>query len=180
MASQVCDRHSCVVWFYNPAMEEVSLGSFVNKCVAALDGPFCHTELQFPDGNACSIVMHGCVRMWKRTFDPCFYTGLRVQTTEAKVKKAQEVAQTLIDAPTPFSFWATGNVHATHTYCSKLVRDILIDSEVYSPTFYSQKSSWFTPSGVYRHLLQETNVSFHRMSAKISPIDFSVTNSSGA
>lgn len=58
------------VWFYDPASEAVTGANFVNKVVAGFYPPFCHTELQFPSGEACSIVMNGTVRLRTRTYDP--------------------------------------------------------------------------------------------------------------
>ena len=66
----------CTVWFYNPDKERVTGANVVNKLVAGLSPPFCHVELQLPDGEACSIVMHGTVRMRQRTFDTDYYTGV--------------------------------------------------------------------------------------------------------
>lgn len=177
MCSMACDTHSCVVWFYSPLQEKLSTGSIINKFVATVDGPYCHTELQFPNGDACSITMNGSVRLWNRTFDPCFYTGLRIQSTADKIYQAQKLAEEFTNKPTLFSFLASHTARTHHTYCSKLVRDILTDSDILAKSFYSPTSTWYTPSGLYRHLLQEPNVCFHRMSAKISPIDFKVFRS---
>ena len=41
------------LFFYTPKNETCS----VNAWVARLDGPFCHVEMQFPNGLASSIVM---------------------------------------------------------------------------------------------------------------------------
>jgi hypothetical protein len=37
---------ACTVWFYSPAKDRVTGLNVINKIVAGLDPPFCHTELQ--------------------------------------------------------------------------------------------------------------------------------------
>ena len=69
------------VWFYNPQQDRTTSYNFINKIVAGLTPPFCHVELQFPDGDACSIVMHDTVRMRKRTFDEEYYTCVSIPST---------------------------------------------------------------------------------------------------
>ena len=47
---------ACTVWFYSPAKDRVTGLNVVNKIVAGLDPPFFHVELQFPIGQACSVL----------------------------------------------------------------------------------------------------------------------------
>ena len=94
----------------------------VNKIVAGLDPPFCHVELQFPSGEACSIVMSGRVSMRARRFDPEFYTGVRVEAPAPAVGRALALARRHVALETAFG------VGGARTFCSKLVADLLRES----------------------------------------------------
>jgi len=92
-------RPLCTVWFYTPQNDCVlTSANLVNKIVAIVSPPFCHVELQFPSGEACSIVMHGTVRMGKRTFDPDFYTDVVLLA----LAKTLALARRQVEARTPF------------------------------------------------------------------------------
>jgi len=112
----------CTVWFYSPAKDRVTGLNVVNKIVASLDPPFCHVELQFPNGEACSIVMNGRVSMRERSFDPEFYTGVRVEAPAPAVGRALALARGHVKLETAFG------VTGARTFCSKLVADLLRES----------------------------------------------------
>lgn len=114
------------VWFYDPKKERVTGMNVINQIVAGFDPPFCHTEMQFPGGEACSIVMQGTVSMRVRSFDPEFYTAIRLRTHEAAVASALALARRHVELGTQFGFFQP------RTYCSKLVADILCDSGIVS------------------------------------------------
>jgi hypothetical protein len=78
---------TCKVWFYDPTAEAVTGSNVVNKIVAGLYPPFCHTELQFPNGEACSIVMNSTVRLRARTYNSDFYTCLVIHADAIVIDK---------------------------------------------------------------------------------------------
>lgn len=113
---------ACTAWFYSPARDRVTGLNVVNKIVAGLDPPFCHVELQFPSGEACSIVMSGRVSMRARRFDPEFYTGVRVEAPAPAVGRALALARRHVELETGFG------VGGGRTFCSRLVADLLRES----------------------------------------------------
>lgn len=88
------------VWFYDPAADREGA---VNKLVARVDGPFCHCELQFADGEAASILMYGQACMRPRRFTSANYQCVRVSCTRAQHDAAREVCRRLAGAGVPFS-----------------------------------------------------------------------------
>lgn len=119
---------SCTVWSYNPAKENTTGLNIINKIVAGVDPPFCHCELQFPNGEACSIVMNGTVRLRQRSFDPEFYTPVVVRAPAAAIASAYQRAQQHVQQKTTFG------VSDPRTFCSKLVAEILLESGVVPQT----------------------------------------------
>ena len=113
---------AATVWFYSPARERVTGLNAINQIVAGLDPPFCHAELQFPSGEACSIVMGGRVSLRARRFDPEFYTGVRVEAAAAAVAAALALARERVAAGTGFG------VLGGRTFCSRLVAELLRES----------------------------------------------------
>ena len=75
------------MWFYNPQQDT---SGFVNKVVSRIDPPYCHCELQFNDGHACSIYMGSNVVLKQRAFESENYTAVTL-----------ECAQVLYTLPTP-------------------------------------------------------------------------------
>jgi hypothetical protein len=144
-------RSVCTVWFYNPDKECVTGANVVNKLVAGLSPPFCHVELQLPDGEACSIVMHGTVRMRQRTFDTDYYTGVVLRAPPQAVAKTRALAQRHVAARTPFG--VTGG----HTFCSKLVAELLRDGGVVSAEALPP-AALISPSALYQQLTRMPNV----------------------
>ena len=141
----------CTVWFYNPDKERVTGANVVNKLVAGLSPPFCHVELQLPDGEACSIVMHGTVRMRQRTFDTDYYTGVVLRAPPQAVAKTRALAQRHVAARTPFG--VTGG----HTFCSKLVAELLRDGGLVSAEALPP-AALISPSALYQQLTRLPNV----------------------
>jgi hypothetical protein len=139
------------VWFYNPDKERVTGANVINKLVAGLSPPFCHVELQFPGGDACSIVMHDTVRMRNRTFDPDFYTAVALSAPPQAVAKALALARRHVEARTPFG--VTGG----HTFCSKLVAELLRDGGIVSAEALPP-AALISPSALYQQLTRLPNV----------------------
>lgn len=163
----------CTVWFYDPTAEAVSGTNIVNKIVSGLYPPFCHTELQFSNGEAYSIVMHGTVRMRKRTYNTDFYTRLVLRAPTEAVDKALQLARTHVERKTAFG------VSANCTFCSKLVAELLIDSGIVSRQCIPSPHL-LSPSTLYFSLKQLTGlIVYPALSAPVSertaPISFAVT-----
>ena len=135
----------CRVWFYSPEKERTTGWNIVNKIVAGLSPPWAHVELQFPSGQACSIVMHDSVRMRERTFDTDYYTCVTLSAPPHAVFKALALAQAHVDKQTPFGI-STG-----HTFCSRLVAELLRDGGVVPPDALAD--TFITPSALYAQLL---------------------------
>ena len=136
----------CTVWFYNPAGERTTGWNFINKLVAGLSPPFCHVELQFPSGVACSIVMGDTVRMRERTFDTQFYTGVALQAQPQAIFKALALAQRHVDNATPFG------ISEGHTFCSRLVAELLHKSEIVAQD--TLNDPYISPSSLYEQLTE--------------------------
>ena len=139
------------MWFYNPDRERITGANVINKIVAGLSPPFCHTELQFPNGEACSIVMNDTARMRLRTFDPDFYTGVVLRAPPHAVNKAIDLARQHVQRNTPFGF------SAGHTFCSKLVAELLRDGGVVPPDALPA-TMLMSPSALYQQLMRVPNV----------------------
>lgn len=141
---------ACTVWFYNPARDRVTGLDVINKIVAGLDPPFCHTELQFPSGEACSIVMSGVVSLRARRFDGEVYTGVVVRAAPEAVFAALDLARGHVAAGTGFG------VLGARTFCSKLVLDLLCESGILGREPVG--SRLVTPSGLFRLLQRRQGV----------------------
>ena len=66
---------------------------FINTLAVWYDGPFCHTELKFPNEQTVRIMKQRHVELVHRSFDPKVYTGLRIKTTCNKASKAERADQ---------------------------------------------------------------------------------------
>lgn len=109
------------LWFYNPDAETTTAYNMVNKLVSLYSPPFCHVEMQFPNGEATSIIMNHTVSLRTRTFDPMHYEGLQFFASENLIQNAYEVAREKNKACVPFSMLSKSE----GTYCTKLVWEIL-------------------------------------------------------
>jgi len=164
---------SARVWFYNPQQERTTSYNFINKIVAGLTPPFCHVELQFPDGDACSIVMHDTVRMRKRTFDEEYYTCVSIPSTALALQSCKALALWHCERHTSFGCTADS------TFCSKLVAELLRDGGVV-PADVLADGVCISPSTLYRVLTRSTHVLLPQrqpcVSAPIVPLHFSQLN----
>ena len=138
---------SCKVWFYNPTAEAVTGANLVNKIVAGVYPPYCHTELQFPNGEACSVVMNSTVRLRTRTYNTDFYTCLVIHADECVIEKALQLARRHVQLQTQFG------LSAGCTFCSKLVAELLVESGIVSPQILPD-SYFLSPSTLYHRLTQ--------------------------
>ena len=142
------------VWFYDPASDSEGI---INKLVASFDRPFCHVELQFADDRACSIYMNSAVALRTRTFDSPNYVCLRLACTDVQHTLAAGHAEHMHSKGLLFSslqmtsclLWTRVLPSASHTFCSKLVTDILQQAGVLGAAIDSQST---TPSALHRLL----------------------------
>ena len=149
-----------------------SLGHIINNTVTAWDGPYCHVEIEFPNGQSVSIRMGSTVTMLNRSFDPAFYKGLTIETEIDKVNTAIKLANETAKRNVKFGLIGTQGLHQGTTYCSRLVRDILLQSEIVSPSFCDDYKFLLTPSALYRALLHQQGVSYYTPNLGIQPISF--------
>jgi len=68
---------------------------------------------------------HRHVELVHRSFDPDFYSGLRIKTTSQQAMTAFELATELSNKEVPFGMTTVKGLQAKTTYCSKLVADLL-------------------------------------------------------
>lgn len=147
------------VWFYDPRSDPHGV---VNKVVAALDGPFCHCEVQFPDAVAFSVYMGTQVMSKARAFDPARYTCVSVPCSRNDILLARQCAESsmtqsfsmtqMLFALAPGIWPAVSD--AGGTFCSKLVGKVLRAAHVLPVDTDVQR---VTPSGLYR-ILQDRYV----------------------
>ena len=149
-----------------------SLGHIINNTVTSWDGPYCHVEMEFPNGQSVSIRMGNTVAMLNRSFDPAFYKGLIIESEVNKVNTAIKLANDTSQRQVKFGLMSGQGLHKNTTYCSKLVRDILIESEIVSPCFCDDYRFLLTPSAVFRALLEQRGVSYYTPNLGVQPISF--------
>lgn len=135
--------------FYDPHSDAVNLSWLVNNFVSFLSGPFCHVELEFPGLESCSIVMGSAVLWRQRSFDKNYYTCLSITAPPNKYEHAYNICKRHFNARTKFGF------STDYTYCSRLVVDILVESQIIPATLFANYNIIF-PSQVYNKVLQET------------------------
>jgi hypothetical protein len=150
---------ACTAWFYSPAKDRVTGLNVINKIVAGIDQPFCHVELQFPSGEACSIVMQGVVSLRKRPFDREFYTPVIVRADALAVEAALIILLLMIITHQTVSQRQRARAQALNgrTFCSKLVMDLLCDSGMLGgekDEVTLVQSRMLTPSTLFRVLQQ--------------------------
>jgi hypothetical protein len=71
MTFEIMNSTGLRLWFYTPRS---SSGPTVDRLVAQADGPFCHCEIQFSDGFACTLYMGAPAVLRKRAFSSPNYT----------------------------------------------------------------------------------------------------------
>jgi len=140
------------VWFYDPSHDSEGV---INKLVASLDSPFCHVELQFADGCACSIYMGSDVTMKIRGFSSPNYTCVTLPCSLIQESRARSFAETQTSNRVQFStlqmsscvtWFQTAN-DSSKTFCSKLVSETLQAADLLPHTIDSRQIS---PSALYR------------------------------
>ena len=147
------------VWFYNP---EADPSGMINKIVAKLDSPFCHCEVQLNNGLAASIYMNSQASARQRNFSNPAYTRVRIPCTPANHSQATSAIAALVEAKPEFSMkgmvgsyygenWCPDN----HTFCSKLVADVLVAAKLLPP---DTETATITPSGLHRMLTNSQKV----------------------
>ena len=135
------------VQFYDPKNDSEG---FINKVVASADPPFCHCELHLPNGKACSIYMNHSIHYRERTFSNPAYTCVYVLCTWEQVQALMREIEHLMTQNIEFStsamlgtYYGINLCPPHHTYCSKLVAELLqgvgvipdeIDCQVISPS----------------------------------------------
>jgi len=142
------------VWFYDPSADSEGL---VNKLVSRLDPPFCHVEVQFADDRACSIYMGSAVVLRARTFDSPNYVCLRLPCNNLQHTLAAGHAEHVHRLSLVFSslqmtsclLLARAGSSARHTFCSKLVTEILQQAGLVGAGVDAQSTS---PSALHRLL----------------------------
>ena len=154
------------VYLYDPQNDS---SGRVNKMVASADGPFCHCELQFTDGQAFTIYMHGVAVLRPRRFSSPNYTCLAVPCTHEQQVRCREFAAAAVER-VPFSTLRMVNAfcrlsvlgtsggdtpphplaHAAHgSFCSELVTEALQAGGVLPASVAARH---VTPSGLARLL----------------------------
>lgn len=140
------------VWFYDPAKDGQGI---LNKVVAYLDGPFCHCELQFGNGVACSIYLGTNVVMKRRDFDPVYYTKVDLPCSFQQEKLAMERSEQHRSKQERCTILAMSSclhrIKFSHntTFCSKLVADIL----QYAGLIENVHVDTVSPSALYRLII---------------------------
>jgi len=142
------------VWLYDLASDSEGL---INKVVASIDRPFCHVELQFEHDRACSIYMGSAVALRARTFDSPNYQCLRLACSDHQHTMAAGHAEHLHGKGLFFSslqmtsclLWAGNMPNPKHTFCSKLVTEILQQAGLVHASIDAHSTS---PSGLHRLL----------------------------
>jgi len=143
------------VWFYNPTNDDQGV---VNKIVARIDPPFCHTEIQFTNNDACSIYMGSEVILRERKFESPNYTCVRVPCTASQETAARAFATNCVDQKQQFStlhmsacmIWTDAFEDPSKTFCSKLVYEILLHAGIMPTTSVGRGVS---PSALHRLLI---------------------------
>ena len=150
--SQTKQQTHISVWFFNPASDKEIV--FINNLVYNLDGPFVHSAIQLPDGTSCSIHMNENIHLKKRTFSNRGYTGVKIPCSSSQLSRAHENILKQYNDNLSFSKYGMIGAHfgldlceSYATYCSKIVNDALIHSEIF------KDKEVLSPSGLYFKIL---------------------------
>ena len=117
------------VHFYDPSEDPQG---FVNHIVSHFDPPFCHCEIQLPNGKACSIYMNSTIQYRQRQFRSKNYTCVCVPCSQYNVDVAYSKIENLLTQNQSFSTQALFGAYcgldlcpANSTFCSKIACEIL-------------------------------------------------------
>lgn len=117
------------IYFYDPSEDRQGL---VNHLVSHFDPPFCHCEIQLPNGMACSIYMNTTVQYRQRKFTSKNYVCFCVPCSQYNIDLAYAKIETLMAEKKPFSTQALFGAYcgldlcpANSTFCSKIACEIL-------------------------------------------------------
>lgn len=142
------------LWFYNPEQDPQGL---INHCVAKLDPPFCHCELQVDDGYAYAIYMGTCVLRKQRAFASPPYSMVSVSCSREQMSAVKLFADAQVQDKVPFSTLAFVLApcsfvpyYGSGTFCSKLCADILAQGDLIDMECNARNK--LTPSALYRFL----------------------------
>lgn len=153
-----------LVWFYMQTkknLREVCSGAIINIVVSKVDPPFCHVELAFDDGTAISVTKNNKVFMRARTFDPSYYTCVKIPVTLEVSIHAKSEAMSRVGQK--FGFMTENS-----TFCSKLVAEILKVSMAVSDL---GNLRFMSPSALYK-ILRLKGLKCHCLQYRSSPISF--------
>lgn len=167
---------SVKVWFFDPSRDERS--SMFNSLVARLgEHPFCHCEVQFPDGVAFTVYMGTKVIKRERNFDTVCYKCIDIPCSIKNQRCARMFAEQRHRDGQNFSMMSMigsfvpmpGSATSAGTFCSKLCCEILQSGGMLACTIDANST---TPSSLYSHLYQESGAKYNPNSSGHEPIDF--------
>jgi len=161
-----CPRETyLLVWFYRQnkkSVRDVCSGAIVNILVTHVDPPFCHVELAFEDGMAISVTKNQKVCMRRRSFDPLYYTCIKIPVSLEVSIYAKSEASARVGQP-------FGYVGTNTTFCSKLVCEILKTSMAVEGLGSPNLTS---PSGLYKLLILKGKLVYPSNNREAFPIAF--------
>lgn len=165
------------VWFYQPLSQNEPT---VNRLVARADGPYCHCEVQFSDGAACTLYMQSAAVLRARNFSSSNYTCIAIPCSATQERACRECAEAAVRHAVPFSVMrmvnafcrlplVSGPLHGVPganlhgegvqrlvpvgSFCSELVTMVLQAGQVLPECI---GASHTTPSGLARMLGERT------------------------
>jgi hypothetical protein len=152
------------IHFYDPLGDQDGM---INHLVRKTNGPYCHCEVQFINGLACSIYMGTTVCLKHRGFDESRYTTLTIPCSKQGHTSALDLAHRYYDSGVKFSGFKMASsmlsiplnvfsVEQHGTFCSELVANLLVSAGVLPRTTMTH---CVTPSSLYRLLESKTFVS---------------------
>lgn len=146
------------VQFYNPENDDQGM---INKVVAWYDPPYCHVELHLPkkmpddphnvwSEQAISIHMNSKIHCQRRTFKNAAYETVHLHCTLQQLQLLKNEISCILQQDIKFStaamlgsYYGLNLCPENHTFCSKLVGDLLqsvgllpanVDCNILSPS----------------------------------------------
>jgi len=116
--------------FYYPHEDD----HIMNKLVAKIKGPYCHTELAFEDGMATSIMTGQEVFLCRKNYSNPNYKILTCIVTDTQYKKIREFCEKQTEKKTKFSMismllsslpFQIAIKNERYTFCSRYVTEAL-------------------------------------------------------